>query len=164
MAGPHKGKWNIVKVTVDNVEIELDSLVTAIHAHLIPILTESEIHPKGKVLYFHARYPTNYSYNDDPIPVFISYLFDPETNELIQYTVPRFPEDIGVDVDPSKLFCSGHTHLADGTLLVAGGERNQPPWGSNGTKYSFLFDSSVLNQNSPVLGNLQVEQLRGQLL
>lgn len=34
-------------------------------------------------------------------------------------------------------------------MLVAGGERNQPPWGSNGIKYSYLFDPSVLGDEDP---------------
>ena len=147
---PNQGEWNILKVTINNEEVDLDSQVTAIHAHLIPVPTGTESHPVGKILYFHARYPSNYvNFENEPTPNFVSILFDPETNEMTQFTIPRFPDDIGVDVDPSKLFCSGHTFLADGKLLVAGGERNQPPWGSNGTKYSFLFDPSVLSDTLP---------------
>jgi hypothetical protein len=147
---PSQGEWNILKVTINNEEVNLDSQVTAIHAHLIPVPTGTESHPVGKILYFHARFPSNYVNNENEQPPnFVSVLFDPETNGMTQYTIPRFPAATGVDVDPSKLFCSGHTHLADGKLLVAGGERNQPPWGSNGTKYSFLFDPSVLGDPDP---------------
>jgi hypothetical protein len=129
----------------------VDSQVTAIHAHLIPILTESEEHPKAKVLYWHARFASLYTFENPPnaIPNFLSCLFDPETNEIVQYFIPKWTQNIGDNIDPSKLFCSGHTHLEDGKLLTAGGERNQPPWGVNGTKYSFLFDSSTLNDTDP---------------
>ena len=78
---PSQGEWNILKVTINNEEADLDSQVTAIHAHLIPVPAGSGNHPKGKVLYFHARFPSNYVNNENEQPPnFVSVLFDPETN------------------------------------------------------------------------------------
>ena len=137
-----RGKWVVLK---DAMNQNVDSLVTAVHANLIPVPVGSGQHREGKVLYFHARYVSNY----DEGWKFVSCLYDPATNEIIQYTIPPWSETIGADIDPSKLFCSGHTLLANGMLLVAGGERSQPPWGANGIRYSYLFDPSVLDDTDP---------------
>ncbi len=39
---PSQGEWNILKVTINNEEADLDSQVTAIHAHLVPVPAESQ--------------------------------------------------------------------------------------------------------------------------
>jgi len=39
---PNQGEWNILKVTINNEEADLDSQVTAIHAHLIPVPAEGQ--------------------------------------------------------------------------------------------------------------------------
>lgn len=140
MAKP-QGKWEILKDENDN---PIDSLVTAIHANVIPIIISSTERPKAKVLYWHGRFITNY---DDGGKI-VSCLFDPETTEIQQYTVPVWP-DITDPYDPSKIFCSAHLTLADGKLLTAGGERNIPPVVSRGIKYSFIFDSLRLNLTNP---------------
>ena len=135
MAAP-QGEWEIIK---DENEIPIDSLVTAIHAVLIPITEIENDHPVGKVLYWHGRYITNY---DDGGKI-VTCLYEPETNNIIQYTVPVWP-DITDPYDPSKIFCSGHLTLADGRVLTSGGERNIPPLASRGLKYSFIFDQGEL--------------------
>lgn len=141
MAEPHPGEWEILK---DENEIPIDSLVTAVHANLIPITIDPEVHPEAKVLYWHGRFITNF---DDGGKI-VSCLYDPVTTEIVQYTVPVWP-DIDEPYDPSKIFCSGHIQLPDGKLLTAGGERNIPPVASRGLKYSFIFDSTVLYETNP---------------
>ncbi len=141
MADPNPGEWEIIK---DENDIPIDSLVTAIHANLIPITIDPLVHPEAKVLYWHGRFITIY---DDGGKI-VSCLYNPVTKEIIQYTVPTWP-DIEEPFDPSKIFCSGHIQLPDGKLLTAGGERNIPPVASRGLKYSFIFDSSVLYETNP---------------
>ena len=136
MAAPHQGQWEIIQ---DLTRIAKDSLVTAVHANLIPIIVDPEVHPEAKVLYWHGRYITNY---DDGGKI-VSCLYDPKTTEIVQYTVPVWP-NIAEPYDPSKIFCSAHIQLFDGKLLTAGGERNIPPVASRGIKYSFIFDSTQL--------------------
>ena len=149
MADPTQGKWDILMDENDN---PVNSQVTAIHAHVIAVPNGATNHPICKILYWHARYPSNYTTdNFETTPNFISCLFDPVTNVIEQFIIPRWNDIIGDEnLDPSKLFCSGHAQLANGMLLAAGGERNQPPWLSNGTKYSFVFDPSVLNNTTPL--------------
>lgn len=150
MPTPHPGKWNIL---MDN-SIEpkpIDSLVTAIHAHVVPVQLVQNSHPKAMILYWHGRYLSNYVFGPGEVPpIIVTCLFDPDTNEITQYGVFRWSDDAS---DPSELFCSGHTFLANGMLLTAGGERNQPPYninGAGGTKYSFLFDPFVFSNSEPV--------------
>jgi galactose oxidase len=85
--------------------------VVAIHASLLP---------NGKVL--------TWERNEEPSPVRISqtYVWDPESG--------RFDKLNNPDAD---LFCSGHTLLPDGTLLVAGGHLNQD---GRGEKAVSFFD------------------------
>lgn len=118
------GKWELLK---DAQGKDLDSNVTAIHAHLLP---------DGKILYFHARYPGDGAN-------FTSFVFDPSNNSMSQriIIVWNLPDD---PIEPSALFCSGHTFLADGTLLVAGGERTRPPVMFRGIKYSFYWNGTQL--------------------
>ncbi|MEO7357480.1 MAG: galactose oxidase-like domain-containing protein [Ignavibacteria bacterium] len=136
-----QGEWEILKDQNNN---PLDSQVTAVHANLIPIIINSTERPKAKVLYWHGRYITNYD-NGGKI---VSCLYDPETAEIKQYTVPVWP-NITDPYDPSKIFCSAHLTLPDGKLLTDGGERNIPPVASRGLKYSFIFNTLRLNQTNP---------------
>ncbi len=135
------GQWEILEDSSGN---PVDSLVTAIHAVLIPVTENPTEHPKGKILYWHGRYITNY----DNGGKFVTCLFDPDTFEIVQYTVPVWP-GITEPFDPSKIFCSGHITLEDGRVLTSGGERNIPPVASRGLKYSFLFDQSQISLQSP---------------
>ena len=77
--------------------------------------------PTGKVLMWGRIHE-----NDIPI------VFDPETKTFVTYPTP------GVDI-----FCSGHTFLADGSLLVAGGHVGN----DIGTKDLLSFDPFRLQWN-----------------
>lgn len=81
----HPGQWEILK---DGNDDPIDSLVTAIHANLIPITTNPSVHPEAKVLYWHGRYITNY---DDGGKI-VSCLYDPVSKEIVQYTIPVWPD------------------------------------------------------------------------
>lgn len=141
MPAPDPGHWEVV---LDSNNDPINSLVTAVHANLIPVIVNPGSHPEGKVLYWHGRYITNF---DDGGKI-VSCVYDPETKEIIQYTVPVWPVTSD-PMDPSKIFCSGHIQLADGKILTAGGERNIPPVASRGIKYSFIFDQAQLSESIP---------------
>lgn len=119
------GKWELL---VNQNDSPIDSNVTAIHASLLP---------EGKVLYFHARY-AGHGAN------FTSYLFDPTDNSMSERIIVVWSMFDPDGVQPSALFCSGHTFLSDGTLFVAGGERPRPPFNGSyrGLKYSYKFDGN----------------------
>lgn len=150
MPTPHPGKWKILMD--DSIEPKpVDSQVTAIHAHLVPILIDiEESHPKAMILYWHGRYLSNNILGIGEVPpIIVTCLLDPDTNVITQYGIFRWSDTAA---DPSEVFCSGHTFLANGILITAGGERNQPPFNTNGaggTKYSFLFDTSVFSDLDP---------------
>lgn len=76
-----RGKWVVLKNAMNQ---DVDSLVTAVHASLIPVPSVAGEHPKARVLYFHARYITNF----DGGHKFVSCVFNPETNQITQYTIP----------------------------------------------------------------------------
>ena len=110
MPAPPVGEWEDDGLTPP----PKDSKVVAIHACLLN---------NGKILYFHCRsYP------------FWTRIYDPETNQVIledldKFVVPKWPkyydeEDPIYPIQPSKIFCCGHSFLPDGRLLVAGGELN----------------------------------------
>jgi hypothetical protein len=82
--------------------------VVAIHAHLLP---------NGKVLSWERK---------DDVLTTDAYLWDPATGSFTKYVNPY-----------ASLFCSGHTFLPDGTLLVAGGHHFQDGFGE---KTATLFD------------------------
>jgi galactose oxidase len=116
MSDPVNGEW-------ESITIE-DSGVTSIHAHLLP---------DGKILFFHARYC-----GEDA--KFTSYCHDPSDDSLVQYLIPVWDDLSNPDLQQSAFFCSGHTFLEDGKLLVAGGERARPPVSLRGIKYSYYYD------------------------
>lgn len=114
-----------------------DSKVVAIHACLLHT---------GYVLFFHCRsYP------------FWTRLYHIDSNTVLEpnYVVPKWPiyYEAGLDtqaypIQASKIFCSGHSFLPDGKLLVAGGELNNPypdafePLAPDrGLRYTFIFNS-----------------------
>lgn len=116
-----------------------NSRVTAVHAILLHT---------GQVLIFHCRaYPM------------WSRLYDPYTNLMsadnqvvpiwpVVYKDPEEPEN-NYPIQPSAIFCSGHCAMADGRILVAGGEMITPypevyleasEQPVRGLRYSFIFD------------------------
>jgi len=80
-----------------------DSRHTAIHAALVP---------PGEIMYFGGWYSAKGFY-----------IFDVETYQVtdLSDTNPPPPAEAEVDV-----FCSGHSFLADGRLLIAGGQLKRP--------------------------------------
>jgi hypothetical protein len=80
--------------------------VSAVHAHLLPT---------GKVLFF-----SEFDLGDDG-----PYLWDPEGDTLQQLSLPGY-----------NIFCSGHSFLADGRLLIAGGHITN----DHGLPDAILFD------------------------
>ncbi len=62
-------------------------------------------------------------------------IYDPETGALIDVQVPN------------PAFCSGHTHLADGRVLIAGGQ------GRRGGGQSTVFDPVTMTFSAPVAMN-----------
>jgi len=109
--GPSRlGQWS-KSFNLDNV---------AIHAHLLPT---------GKVLYWGRRKefgsPVFATLNDHACQ---TYVWDPATG----VSTPTKNQPVLKDGTPVNLFCSGHTFLADGRLMVVGGH---------------LFDSQGVNQS-----------------
>lgn|GEM_PF-1216253 len=113
-----------------------DSKVTAIHACLLH---------NGNVLFFHCRsFP------------FWTRIYDPVSNTVLNYNleVPKWPKyyeetetESAYPIQPSRIFCCGHGFMADGRLLVVGGELSNPYPNSyepialdRGLRYSFIFD------------------------
>lgn len=82
--------------------------VVAIHSHLLP---------NGKVLAWQRK---------DDVLTTETHLWDPETNTFTKVLNPF-----------ASVFCSGHTFLTDGTLLVAGGHHFHD---GDGEKTLTLFD------------------------
>lgn len=97
--------------------------------------------PDGKVLYFHARYAGDGAN-------FTSYLFDPTNNSMSQRIIKVWDLGDPDGIQQQALFCSGHTFLSDGKLLVAGGERSRPPSDWRGIKYSYLWNGVQLMPQS----------------
>jgi hypothetical protein len=95
----------------------------AIHAHVLP---------NGKILFWGRR---EWGANNMPLEGLDPHdctprLWDPATNTFTTLPKPGF-----------NLFCSGHTFLADGRLLVVGGHISD----SHGEPHATIFDP---NQNS----------------
>lgn len=79
----------------------------AIHTHVLP---------SGKVLFWGRRgHPTGSMHEHECTP----YIWDPRTRELAATPQPRRGDGTKIN-----LFCSGHTFLPDGQLLVVGGHVN----------------------------------------
>jgi hypothetical protein len=124
--GPSRlGQWS-KSFNLDNV---------AIHAHLLPT---------GKVLYWGRRKefgsPVFATLNDHACQ---TYVWDPATG----VSTPTKNQPVLKDGTPVNLFCSGHTFLADGRLMVVGGH---------------LFDSQGVNQSciyDPATGTWTAEAL-----
>ena len=82
--------------------------------------------PTGKVLWLTPA--------DDHEEGGRAYLWDPVTRQSRRVDAPRVRYDDGV-TRPANLFCSGHAALADGRILVAGGNLAYPePGGGPGQR------------------------------
>ncbi len=94
--------------------------------------------PTGKVLWL-ARGETNAEQSGH------AFIYDPATKAAREITVPNVTYPNGA-VKPANLWCSGHTVLADGRVLIAGGNLAYPdPAGGpgsdfKGSKWVFTFD------------------------
>lgn len=120
MSIPYSGTWEIAVQ---------DSLVTAIHAVLLP---------NKNVLYWHGRY----------MPVLCAF-YNPSNNTAAWDTaLPNWPPPDSVnpnynDNEAPVIFCGGHTFLADGSLIIAGGERTRPISDYfRGLKYTYKYSGS----------------------
>jgi alpha-amylase len=92
----------------------------AIHAHLLPT---------GKILYWGRRKEVGSPVFDTLNDHFtLAFIWDPATGA----STPTRNQPALADGTPVNLFCSGHTFLADGRLMVIGGH---------------LFDSQGVNQS-----------------
>lgn len=107
-----RGRWDPVFVLPD----------VAIHTHVLPT---------GKVLFWGRRKDPNGSMHQQGCAPFV---WDPATNAA---TPTREPQR--ADGTPVNLFCSGHTFLADGRLLVAGGHITD----GNGLDQACLYDAAT---------------------
>jgi galactose oxidase len=107
-----RGRWDPVLALPD----------AAIHAHVLPT---------GKVLLWGRRKDPNGGMHQKGCA---PYVWDPATN-----TATPTPEPHRADGAPVNLFCSGHTFLADGRLLVAGGHITD----GDGLDQACLYDAAA---------------------
>ena len=107
-----RGRWDAVVVLPD----------VAIHTHVLPT---------GKVLFWGRRKDPNGGMHQLGCAPFV---WDPATNTATPTGAPQ-----RADGTPVNLFCSGHTFLADGRLLVAGGHITD----GNGLDQACLFDPAT---------------------
>lgn len=127
----HLGTWDFIKDMYGNAT---NSQQTAIHSFIFYNPTSEQ----WKVLYFSA-------YNREEVQTGVykvtSRIWDPNSESGVPATqiIPDWP---GQNPDAPYLFCSGHSFLPDGNLLVAGGHRNSPPDVFRGLRYTYIFDTS----------------------
>jgi galactose oxidase-like protein/glyoxal oxidase-like protein/fibronectin type III domain protein len=104
------GQWSSV-ITVP---------IVAIHMHLLP---------NGKVFLFQDDNHPNYNTNGTRLAGYtVAYVWDVSSGVFTQ-----------IDNTTKNEFCSGHSLLPDGRLLIAGGHDGQDGFG---TRDAFIFDSS----------------------
>lgn len=127
MTTPHPGKWEIV---LNPSNCILDTGHTAVHTCVI----YNPNTRKWKVLYFTGGQ---------------SRIWDPENPAQVSspQVVPNWPPP---PADPPNLFCSGHSYLLDGRLLVAGGHRD-PVINDQfrGLPYTYIFNPITEQWNIP---------------
>jgi hypothetical protein len=96
--------------------------------------------PTGKLLIFaYPRRPTEY----DPAENFTkAYLVDPSNGVSKAVPPPSFRDPRTGRMRPANIFCAGATLLADGQVLVVGGnlEYDNAKWYYKGLKKAYTFD------------------------
>lgn len=120
---PHLGKWETVPPLLDTGQ-------TAIHSCVI----YNQSTKKWKVLYFYAVY------REGPNNKVQSRIWNPENNQITSQDIPDWPSPA---TDPPYLFCSGHSFMPDGKLLVADGHRGVGGPNNDqfmGLPYTYIFD------------------------
>jgi hypothetical protein len=113
MAAPHPGRWKpvfVIQSIGDPPYTVLNTGQTATHACLICTHLGNQ---EWKILY---GYPTQREGNNNQVQTRI---WDPVANNILQQDIPDWPSGS----DRPALFCGGHTFLADGKILWAGGMR-----------------------------------------
>jgi galactose oxidase len=108
------GKWDQV-FTLPNV---------AIHTHVLP---------NGTVLFWGRRDDPSGSMNEHACT---PYVWDPATGASTPTPQPRLADGTTVN-----LFCSGHTFLPDGTLLVAGGHLTDGDGVNQACSYDYVTNT-----------------------
>lgn len=127
MPTPHPGQWELL---LNQSGCELSTQEPAVHSSVVVPDLQSQ---RWKILYFFGG---NRSFLWDPL--------NPQTiNELPP--VPNWPPPA---VDPPNLFCSGHSFMPDGRLLVAGGLKGvDPSLQPLGLPYAYIFAPLVEEWN-----------------
>jgi len=139
----HLGIWDFIKDINSNAT---NSQQTAVHSFIFYNPSSEQ----WKVLYFSA-------YNREEVETGVfkvtSRIWDPnsKSGEPAIQIIPEWP---GEDPDAPYLFCSGHSFLPDGNLLVAGGHREPENGKFRGLSYSYIFNTS--NEAWAVAGSTQI--------
>ena len=114
-----QGSWSLPVITLPNVPI---------HTHLLP---------NGKILFWGRRLEVG-STNDPTLDEHFCqpFIWDPIADPAAQNVKKTARPTLGDHTTTVNLFCSGHTMLGDGKVLVAGGHN----FDSQGINQSCLFD------------------------
>lgn len=155
------GRWETVIPRPDGAAIERILGMQTVHAALLP--SGKVLWASGSSWRNHApveHYPENphpapgtgvFNRNGDPFSTdsLAKYyqlvnnvaVYDPEQNTFyrIPHPVPVPDPDRPGQFVPSDLFCTGHQHLPDGTILFAGGTQYYYPY-RTGNRATYIFD------------------------
>lgn len=126
MPNPHPGRWETVPPLLDTQQ-------SAIHACVI----FNQSTGFWKVLYFTAWG------REGPNNKVKSRIWNPQNNQITAQDIPDWP---GPETDAPLLFCSGHSYMLNGNLLVAGGHRGVGGPNNDqfyGLPYTYVFNPST---------------------
>eukprot|EP00798_Chlamydomonas_sp_ICE-L_P029052 gene29052-32254_t len=98
--------------------------IVATHCVLIP--------GTHKVLLFSRQINTDRFPTEPGMATSVSSVYDPYAGTYVPMPMPENP------------FCAGHTHLRDGTIIVAGGDETPNSWLKEGRKSIRIFNPSTL--------------------